>query len=160
MAKSRIWKGWLSGILATILLIPGLLSVFGVISIKVVLSDSMAPNINVNDIVVSANWIKPMPGEVAIYHQRDITGLVRQDVVHRVITRNAENEYQFKGDNNQSMDALLVPKTDVIGTVFLKLAGLGNLFTFAGLMILVLLIGGMCVVVWGIKKAVQTKDEA
>jgi signal peptidase I len=118
---------------------------------RVVLTDSMVPKINPGDLVVSANWVKPGLGEVAIYHERDVLGNFQQDVVHRVITINANKEYQFKGDNNQSMDALSVPQADVLGTVFLKLPGVGKLLTSAGLLFLLLIIGGITAIVYGIR---------
>lgn len=146
------FKRWLSVLLAAIFVVPVALSLFGVISIRNVLTDSMAPKIQPGDLVVSANWIKPAPGDTAIYHQRTIDGHLQQDVVHRVITMNANHEYQFKGDNNASMDALTVPSSDVVGTVFLKIPGLGNLLNLTGLLIVALMAGGIWLVVFGIKK--------
>lgn len=146
------FKRWLSVLLAAIFVVPVALSLFGVISIRNVLTDSMAPKIQPGDLVVSANWIKPAPGDTAIYHQRTIDGHLQQDVVHRVITMNANHEYQFKGDNNSSMDALNVPSSDVVGTVFLKIPGLGNLLNLTGLLIVALMAGGIWLVVFGIKK--------
>jgi hypothetical protein len=78
-----------------------------------------------------------------------------QDVVHRVITRTAKGDYQFKGDHNATMDALSVPSSDVVGTVFLKIPGIGNLFNFNGFLFLVLIVGGICLMVYGIKKLRQ-----
>ena len=131
--------------------VPALLSIFGVISIRAVLTDSMAPKINVGDLVVSANWQTPIPGEVAIYHQRDVSGSIQQDVVHRVITISEQGEYQFKGDNNQSMDALAVPKSDIVGTIFLKIPAIGSLSNTAGIFSLLLLIGGLYLLMYGIR---------
>ena len=112
----------------------------------------MTPKIQPGDLVLSANWIKPTLGEVAIYHQRDLSGNIRADVVHRVITLDALGNYQFKGDNNQSMDALPVPKEDVIGTVILKIPFLGKLLNLFGLLILALVIGGIYLIGFGIRK--------
>ena len=131
--------------------VPALLSIFGVISIRAVLTDSMAPKINVGDVVVSANWQTPLPGDVAIFHQRDVLGSMKQDVVHRVITISEQGEYQFKGDNNQSVDALTVPKSDIVGTVFLKVPAIGALFNAAGIFFLILLVGGIYLLMYGIR---------
>jgi signal peptidase len=149
-AKSRA-KSWLSLIVAASFAVPALLSIFGVINIRAVLTDSMAPKINVGDLVVSANWQTPMPGEVAIYRQRDIAGTIKQDVVHRVITISEQGEYEFKGDNNQSVDALLVPKSDIVGTIVLKIPAIGSLFSTAGIFSLILLIGGIYLLIYGIR---------
>lgn len=152
MVKQTALKTGLSILLATLLAAPLLLSLIGVISVRSVLTESMTPKIQPGDLVVSANWIKPTLGEVAIYHQRDLSGNIRADVVHRVITLDALGNYQFKGDNNQSMDALPVPKEDVIGTVILKIPFLGKLLNLFGLLILALVIGGIYLIGFGIRK--------
>jgi hypothetical protein len=112
----------------------------------------MSPKIQPGDLVVSANWVKPTVGDTAIYLQKSIDGPMTQEVVHRVITLNANNEYQFKGDNNAAMDALPVPRSDVIGTVFLKVPGIGRLLNLAGLFLVTLFVGGLWLVGYGIKK--------
>jgi signal peptidase I len=151
MTKLNVVKRGLSILLATLLALPLILSLFGVISIRSVLTDSMNPKIMPGDVVVTANWIKPGLNDVAIYHQRDIQGVIRQDVVHRVITKTAEKVYQFKGDNNKSMDALSVPESDVVGTVVLKIPVVGQLLNFTGLVILVLIIGGIYLITYGVR---------
>lgn len=148
-------KRWLSVLLAAIFVVPVVLSLAGVISVRTVLTDSMSPKIEPGDIVVSANWIKPNLNDVAIYRQKSIDGTMAQDVVHRVITKTAQGEYQFKGDHNASMDALSVPSSDVVGAVVLKIPGLGNLFNFTGFIFLVLIVGGIWLLVYGIKKLRQ-----
>jgi len=155
MLKKINFKRWLSVLLAAIFVVPVVLSLFGVISIRNVLTDSMSPRIQPGDVVVSANWIKPSLNDVAIYHQKSIDGTMTQDVVHRVITRTAEGVYQFKGDHNATMDALSVPSSDVVGTVVLKIPGLGNLLNFTGFIFLVLIVGGIWLLVYGIKKLRQ-----
>jgi signal peptidase I len=149
-AKSRA-KSWLSLIVAVSFAVPALLSIFGVISIRAVLSDSMSPKINVGDLVVSANWQTPLQGDVAIYHQRNLAGSIQQDVVHRVVTISEQGEYQFKGDNNASIDALSVPKSDIVGTIFLKVPAIGSLLNAAGIFSLILLIGGIYLLIYGLK---------
>ena len=151
MAKQTAFKRGLSIVLATLLAVPLLLSIFGVISVRSVLTDSMTPKIQPGDLVVSANWIRPTVGEIAIYHQRDFAGTIRQDVVHRVITLDAAGNYQFKGDNNQSIDALPVAKDDVVGTVFLKIPLIGKLLNPVGLIIVVLIVGGGYLIGYGIR---------
>jgi len=151
MSKKRSASRWLSGILAAILLVPAVLSLAGVITMRIVLTESMTPNIKPGDLVVTANWIKPSVGEAAIYHQSDLSGSLHQDVVHRVINIDANKQYQFKGDNNESADALSVSQEAVVGTVFLKVPGVGNLLTPAGLLIVLLIFGGLVSVGFGIR---------
>lgn len=110
----------------------------------------MAPKINVGDLVVSVNWLSPEVGDVAIYHERDINGDIRQDVVHRIITMTSDGQYQFKGDNNKSMDALSVPKSDIVGKIFLKIPAVGSLFNPVGIFFVMIFIGGLYVLVLGL----------
>lgn len=151
MTKHSGVKRGLSIGLAALLATPLLLSLFGIISVRSVLTDSMTPKIQPGDLVVSANWIKPSLGDVAIYHQRDLSGNIRQDVVHRVITLDAIGNYQFKGDNNQSMDALPVSKDDVVGTIVLKIPFVGKLLNLFGLLVLGLVLGGGYLIFYGIR---------
>jgi hypothetical protein len=120
----------------------------------------MAPKINVGDVVVTANWQRPGLDEVAIYHQRDTAGAIQQDVVHRVITISTEGDYQFKGDNNESIDALVVSREDIVGTVFMKVPMIGGLFTPLGIISLLLFAGGIYAVLLGIRKFRQQQNEA
>ena len=104
------------------------------------------------DLVITANWIKPTLNDVALYKQRDTNGNIKQDVVHRVITLNSKNEYQFKGDNNESIDALSVPEADVVGKVAIKIPGVGNLYTPLGAVSVIAVIGGIWLMVVGIRR--------
>jgi len=151
MFKKQGASKWLSGILAAILLVPAMLSLAGVITFRVVLTNSMTPSIYPGDLVASANWIKPGLGETAIYHEKDVLGIYKQDVVHRVITINADGAYQFKGDSNESMDALTVAKSDIVGTIFLKVPGVGRLLTSTGLLLVLLIVGGCFAIGYGIR---------
>ena len=159
MKNKSALRRWLSILLAAVFVLPAVLSIFGVISIRAVLSDSMAPKINVGDVVVTANWQTPGLNEVAIYHQRDTSGAIKQDVVHRVITISMEGDYQFKGDNNESIDALVVAREDIVGTVFMKVPMIGGLFTPVGIISIVLFAGGVYAVLLGIRKFRQQQNE-
>jgi signal peptidase I len=155
MAKRIKLSTWLPTLLAAIALAPLVLNLLGIISIRVVLSDSMSPTINKNDVVITANWIKPMPSDIAIYHQRNIDGDYVQDVVHRVVTINADGMYQFKGDNNKSQDPLLVESKDVSGTVVSQLPAIGKLFNWMGLLVVLSIATGLWLVIYGIKRLRQ-----
>ncbi|MEY4417741.1 MAG: hypothetical protein RIQ88_179 [Actinomycetota bacterium] len=152
MAKKNIWKKWLSGFLAAIFVLPLILNLFGVISLKVVLTDSMSPIIKPGDLVVSANWMKPGLKDIGLYHERDVAGNYKQDVIHRVVTITADKQYQFKGDNNQSIDALVVPEKDVVGKVVANFTGVGNLYTPLGMLSVVSVIAGIWLVVVGVRR--------
>jgi hypothetical protein len=69
----------------------------------------------------------------------------------------------FKGDNNQSSDALLVPKDDVKGVILMKIPGIGSLMNPLGALQIVGIIGGIWAIAFGIttlKKNKHVSDES
>jgi signal peptidase I len=129
----------------------------GLVNARVVLSDSMEPVLFKNDVVFGLSWVTPQPGDIGIYERRDINGVVKQDVVHRVVTVSQAGEFLFKGDNNQSADALMVAKSDVKSTVVLSLPAIGSLLTPVGAVAVVGVIGGIWALVFGVKTLKRTK---
>jgi hypothetical protein len=113
--------------LSSLMLLTALASLLGVISLRIVQTNSMQGTINQGDLVVSANWLKPSIGEIAIYHGHDLQGNRAEDVVHRVIAGNAEAGYTFQGDNNLSADPQTVTAKDVVGVVNFWIPGSGKL---------------------------------
>lgn len=162
----RILKGflhWAPRVLAGLFVALAIVIATGLVNARVVLSDSMEPVLFKNDVVFGLSWVTPQPGDLGIYQQRDINGVVQQDVVHRVVTVSEAGEYLFKGDNNQSADALMVAKSDVKSTVVLSLPGIGSLLTPVGALAIVGVIGGIWAVVFGVRTLKKTKptiDEA
>ena len=53
-------------------------------------------------------------------------------------------------DNNKSMDALSVPKSDIVGKIFLKIPAVGSLFNPVGIFFVMIFIGGLYVLVLGL----------
>ena len=159
----RIFKGflhWAPRVLAGLFVALAILIATGLVNARVVLSDSMEPVLFKNDVVFGLSWVTPQPGDLGIYQQRDINGVVQQDVVHRVVTVSEAGEYLFKGDNNQSADALMVAKSDVKSTVVLSLPGIGSLLTPVGALAIVGVIGGIWAVVFGVRTLKKTKPTA
>lgn len=161
----RILKGflqWAPRVLAGLFVALAILIGTGLVNARVVLSDSMEPVFYKNDVVFGLSWVTPQPGDIAIYQERDINGVAQQDVVHRVITVSQAGEYMFKGDNNQSADALMVAKADVRSTVVLSLPGVGSLLSPIGAVVVVGIVGGIWALVYGLgalKRAKTTTDE-
>jgi signal peptidase I len=108
-----------------LLLLVVIASLFGLISLRLVQTNSMQGTINIGDLVVSQNWLKPAVGDIAIYHGHDLQGMKTADVVHRVIAGDAKSGYTFQGDNNQSADPELVSADDVVGVVSIWVPGVG-----------------------------------
>jgi len=156
----RILKGflhWAPRVLAGLFVALAIVIATGLVNARVVLSDSMEPVFYKNDVVFGLSWVTPQPGDIGIYQQRDINGVVQQDVVHRVVTVSQAGEFLFKGDNNQSADALMVAKSDVKSTVVLSLPGIGSLLTPVGALAVVGVIGGIWAMVFGVRTLKRTK---
>lgn len=115
-------------------------NLFGLISLRVVQTASMQGTIEVGDLVVSQNWLKPEVGDIAIYQATDFSGVEQGQVVHRVIAGDQTDGYTFQGDNNQSADAQVVPAEDVVGVVSFWIPGVGGIANPLVLAVLVSLI--------------------
>jgi signal peptidase I len=99
----------------------------GYIQARVVLTNSMSGTFEPGDVVVAVPWVEPAVDDIAIYQARDFEGVVRAEFVHRIISGSAEAGFEFKGDNNESKDALVVPVEDIRGTVAFWIPGAGTI---------------------------------
>jgi signal peptidase I len=116
------------GYAAVVLLMAFVMSVnLGYMQARVVLTNSMSGTIEPGDVVVAAPWIEPAVDDIAIYQARDFEGTVRAEFVHRIISGNTEEGFEFKGDNNESKDALVVAKEDIRGVVLFWIPNAGTI---------------------------------
>jgi len=116
------------GYAAVAVLVAFVLSVnVGYIQARVVLTNSMSGTFEPGDVVVAVPWVEPKVDDIAIYQARDFKGVVRAEFVHRIISGSAEAGFEFKGDNNESKDALVVPVEDIRGTVAFWIPGAGTI---------------------------------
>lgn len=115
----------------------------------VVLSGSMLPEIAIKDIVVT----KKVPqeeleiGDIITFISPD-TRFGGISITHRIIDKKYDEtvgsySYRTQGDNNNIADSVLVPNTNILGKVILKIPKLGYLQDIlsskGGLIILVLI---------------------
>lgn len=124
----------------------------------VVLTGSMIPTININDVVVT-KYIEPKDLE-----KNDIITFYSEyynlNVTHRIIDiyyDDTTNEYMFKtkGDANNSEDFSLLNGTDIYGRVILKIPKLGYVQNFLardGGWIIVILIPSLAILSYDIMK--------
>lgn len=127
----------------------------------VVLTGSMLPDIQVNDVVITKK-VDAEDLEVG-----DIITFVSADsrfnnaiITHRIIKKNPANKasgitFQTKGDNNNVADSALVPEANIFGKVILKIPKLGYLQEFLasqGGWIIVILIPCLTVISYDIVK--------
>jgi signal peptidase I len=116
------------GYAAVAVMVAFVLSVnVGYIQARVVLTNSMSGTFEPGDVVVAVPWVEPAVDDIAIYQARDFEGVVRAEFVHRIISGSAEAGFEFKGDNNESKDALVVPVEDIRGTVAFWIPGAGTI---------------------------------
>lgn len=90
-----------------------------------VLSGSMKPKINPGDIVVVTNKVKDnLDKDDIITFKED-----KNVITHRIVDIN-ENGYITKGDNNNSIDSVIVSSADVIGKVLFHIPKVGYIVEF------------------------------
>lgn len=115
-------------------------SVFGY-SNAVVLSGSMEPAINVNDMVLIHEEQEYQVGDIVMYEHGDML------VTHRIIDIN-DDGYILKGDANNTDDGL-IPETLLVGKVVFIIPKMGVLIEIAqtplGMFILMLICYGLFV---------------
>ena len=127
----------------------------------VVLSGSMLPEIAIKDIVVT----KKVPAEEL--DVGDIITFITPDsryggisITHRIIDKYYDEalgsySYRTQGDNNNVADSVLVPNTNVLGKVILKVPKLGylqDLLSSKGGLIIVVLIPCLVILSYDIMK--------
>lgn len=109
----------------------------------IVLTGSMEPNLNINDLIV-VKGVKEEDikvGDIITFHEKNSV----QTVTHRVIEIKNENGkvfYRTKGDNNNTADKDPVTYNEIDGKILFKLDKFGvivtELFTGTGLIVLFL----------------------
>lgn len=94
-------------------------------SSAVVVSGSMEPKININDVVLAHKRSDYKVNDVIIFHD------VKTDdyITHRIMEVTDEG-YRTKGDNNNSYDEDLVKKENVVGAVYCVLPQFGKFSSF------------------------------
>ena len=130
----------------------------------VVLTGSMLPEIQVNDVVVTkkveASTLKV--GDVITFASAD-TRFLNTIITHRIIrkeydTKTKTYSFQTQGDNNNVADSALVPQNNIQGKVILKIPKLGYLQEFLasdGGWIIVILIPCLTVISYDIVKLIK-----
>jgi signal peptidase I len=118
------------GYMVAVVLLAFVVSVnVGYMQARVVLTNSMSGTFEPGDVVVAAPWIEPAVDDIAIYQARDFEGTVRAEFVHRIISGNTETGFEFKGDNNETKDALVVQTEDIKGVVLFWIPNAGSILT-------------------------------
>ncbi len=128
------FEAWAKGIAQAIIVILSLgiacLTFFGVIQMRVVLSDSMSGTFNKGDVVVALNpsIVPPRIDDIVIFHYYNIDRTEKiADFSHRIIGGTSAGGWQTKGDANDEPELSPVLKDDVVGVVIGWVPWAGNL---------------------------------
>ena len=136
------------GMLAILVLFTAL-SFTGTFKSRVVLTGSMAPNINPGDIVITVPVKDRLlqTGDVVTYQARRFNGEGVGVFTHRIIGGDSKTGFLVKGDNNPSPDIQKPKTSDILGLVVFRIPFLGHLITPRALAILIPTIIGLWLVI-------------
>ena len=123
---------------AIILLAFSALSFSGNVKARIVLTGSMAPSINVGDVIITVPITKKTPQiqDVVAYQAKRFNGENVAVFSHRIIGGDIENGFIMKGDANKSPDPQKPKAEDILGVVFFVIPFIGNLLTPKALFLL------------------------
>ena len=129
----------LSGYVSAILLMVFAgLSFTGNVKARIVLTGSMAPAINVGDVILTLPITKKAPqiDDVIAYQAKRFNGENVAVFSHRIIGGDIDNGFIVKGDANKSPDPQKPKAEDILGVVFFIIPFIGNLLTPKALFLL------------------------
>ena len=86
---------------------------------------SMEPKLHKGDLVVVRKGGRVAVGDAVLYNNRDL----KQDVLHRVVRVDGDR-YALKGDNNDFVDTYEPLQADLVGKLWFKVGGIGNVTTW------------------------------
>jgi signal peptidase len=123
---------------AILLMVFAGLSFTGNVKARIVLTGSMAPAINVGDVILTLPIAKKAPqiDDVIAYQAKRFNGENVAVFSHRIIDGDVENGFIVKGDANKSPDPQKPTGEDILGVVFFVIPFIGNLLTPEALFLL------------------------
>ena len=133
--KAMSLSGYVSAIL---LMVFAGLSFTGNLKARIVLTGSMAPAINVGDVILTLPITSKAPqiDDVIAYQAKRFNGENAAVFSHRIIGGDIDNGFIVKGDANKSPDPQKPKAEDILGVVFFVIPFIGNLLTPKALFLL------------------------
>ena len=133
--KAMSLSGYVSAIL---LMVFAGLSFTGNVKARIVLTGSMAPAINVGDVILTLPITSKTPqiDDVIAYQAKRFNGENVAVFSHRIIGGDIDNGFIVKGDANKSPDPQKPKAEDILGVVFFVIPFIGNLLTPKALFLL------------------------
>jgi signal peptidase I len=153
MKQTVKWIGYLSTVT---LLSFSVLSFSGVVKARIVLTGSMAPNINAGDVIITTipKYHFPVKGDVLTYTAKRFNGAPVAVISHRIIGGDATTGFIVKGDQNKSPDVQKPKLGDVLGVVVFVIPFIGNLLSPKALFLIIPSLIGF----WLILDALKNED--
>ena len=126
-------------IVAILLMVFAGLSFSGNVKARIVFTGSMAPAINVGDVIITVPITKKTPQiqDVVAYQAKRFNGEKVAVFSHRIIGGDIENGFIMKGDANKSPDPQKPKAEDILGVVILAIPFIGKLLTPKALFLLI-----------------------
>lgn len=125
-------------VVAILLMVFAGLSFTGNVKARIVLTGSMAPAINVGDVIITTPITSKAPqiDDVIAYQAKRFNGENVAVFSHRIIGGDIDNGFIVKGDANKSPDPQKPKAEDILGVVFFVIPFIGNLLTPKALFLL------------------------
>lgn len=141
---ARIFQ-FTSWILLAVLSLSAVMLVTNVAQARVVLTDSMSPEIMPGDVVIAVgtNWKNPKVGDVVIYTGKKFDGTPVASFTHRVIGGDQTSGFVVKGDKNESPDVQKPVLNEIEAVMLFTIPSLGLLLTPQSLTLLLFTFFGL-----------------
>ena len=140
-------------IVAILLMVFAGLSFSGNVKARIVLTGSMAPSINVGDVIITVPITKKTPQiqDVVAYQAKRFNGEKVAVFSHRIIGGDIENGFIMKGDANKSPDPQKPKAADILGVVIFAIPFIGKLLTPKALFLLIPCLFGLWLIMDAMK---------
>ena len=142
LAKTFQFTSWS---LLAVLSLSAVMLVTNVAQARVVLTDSMSPEIMPGDVVIAVgtNWKNPKVGDVVIYTGKKFDGTPVASFTHRVIGGDQTSGFVVKGDKNESPDVQKPVLSEIEAVMLFTIPSLGLLLTPQSLTLLLFTFFGL-----------------
>ncbi len=131
--------------LLAVLSLSAVMLVTNIAQARVVLTDSMSPEIMPGDVVIAVgtNWKNPKVGDVVIYTGKKFDGTPVASFTHRVIGGDQTSGFVVKGDKNESPDVQKPVLSEIEAVMLFTIPSLGLLLTPQSLTLLLFTFFGL-----------------
>ena len=142
LARTSQFTSWC---LLAVLSLSAVMLVTNVAQARVVLTDSMSPEIMPGDVVIAVgtNWKNPKVGDVVIYTGKKFDGTPVASFTHRVIGGDQTSGFVVKGDKNESPDVQKPVLSEIEAVMLFTIPSLGLLLTPQSLTLLLFTFFGL-----------------